>query len=635
MPPSPRRVVIEEVSPSTPDRVSPAKGTVGRPVTVGATVFADGHDAIAARVRWRRGRGRWTEQPMSAVGNDRFEAVIAPTAIGAHELQIEGWVDAHATWRHRVEARRAVGMDVSDELETGARLIEADIDRLPAALASRATAAVGALRLGSVEEALVPDLASGLSALPHRVHTTTSGPWRVWVDRERGAVGAWYELFPRSYGGLQGAAKRLAVVAETGFDVVYLPPIHPIGTTARKGRGNTLVAGPDDPGSPWAIGSPDGGHEAIEPSLGTLDDFADFVAEAARLGMEVALDYALQCSPDHPWVHDHPEWFSRRPDGSIRFAENPPKQYQDVYPIDMLPERDEDRVALWEACRDVMELWISRGVAIFRVDNPHTKPFAFWAWLIDDVHGRHPDVVFLAEAFTRPATMHRLAEIGFTQSYTYFTWRQTKSELTEYGEELAHGAHASYFRPNLWPNTPDILSGVLRRGSAAAFKLRAALAATLSPSWGIYSGYELCENVPASDQNEEYARSEKYEIKHRDWDDPRSINRYIGLLNDIRRRHPALTDLSSLRFHHISSDQLIAYSKRVGDDVVMTVVNLDPAMPHDATMWIDLEALGLPWDAPLVARDELGRQTFAWRGPEPYIRLTPDSPAHIIHLRPA
>ena len=635
MPASPRRVVIEEVSPSTPDRVSAAKGTVDHPLTVAATVFADGHEQLSARVRWRRGRGRWAEERMVPMGNDRFGAVIAPDAVGLHEFAIDGWVDPYGTWLHRVEARLAASMDVSDELEAGAVLIEAELDRVPEEVASEALDAARALRAGDVRPALDPVVAATLAALPHRTQTTTSGPWKVWVDRERGAVGAWYELFPRSYGGLQGAAKRLAAVADMDFDVVYLPPVHPIGTTARKGKGNTLTAGPDDPGSPWAIGSEAGGHEAIDPDLGTVEDFADFVAEAGRLGLEVALDYALQCSPDHPWVRDHPEWFSRRPDGSIRYAENPPKQYQDVYPINMLPDRDEDRVALWEACRDVMQLWIDRGVHIFRVDNPHTKPFPFWAWLIEDIRKRHPDVVFLAEAFTRPPVMHRLAEIGFTQSYTYFTWRTTKGELTEYGEELARGPHAGYFRPNMWPNTPDILSGTLRHGAKSAFKVRAALAATLSPSWGVYSGFELGENVPASDTNEEYADSEKYEIKRRDFDDPDSIAPYLARLNSIRRRHAALGDLESLTFHFTTSDHLIAYSKQFDDDVILVVVNLDPYAAHDGSLWIDLGALGLPWDQPLDAYDELNRRVFSWYGPEPYIRLDPDSPAHVIHLRAA
>jgi len=639
--PLPRRVVVDAVRPSTPDRVSSPKATAGRPLVVSANVYADGHDAVAARVRWRADGGRWAVAPMTALGNDRYRADVVPERVGAHEIVIDGWVDPHATWRHHVAAKLAAGQDVEQELEEGARLLEAEADRIPADLERVLKGAVAALRdadaepAARAEPALGGALADAVSALPDREQTTTSGPWPVWVDRERGAVAAWYELFPRSYGGLAGAAAHLPYVAGLGFDVVYLPPVHPIGTTARKGPGNALGAGPGDPGSPWAIGAAAGGHEAVEPSLGTLDDFAAFVDAARRLGMEVALDFALQCSPDHPWVRSHPEWFLHRPDGTIRFAENPPKQYQDIYPINFFPERAEDRVALWNACLGLLETWIGRGVRIFRVDNPHTKPFALWSWLIAELRERHPDVVLLAEAFTRPAVMHRLAEIGFTQSYTYFTWRTTKGELTSYGEELASGPDSDYFRPNLWPNTPDILSGPLRRGPVAAFAQRAVLAATLGPSWGIYSGYELCENEPASEANEEYAHSEKYELKHRDFTDPRSIAPLLARLNDVRRRHPALTDLHSLRFHATSSEALIAYSKQVGDDTVLVVVSLDPVGVAEGVVHIDLGALGLPWDAALDAYDELSGERFAWTGPDQYIRLDATRPAHIVRLRPA
>ena len=651
------RVVINAVRPSTPDRLA-AKGTVGHRLAVSANAFADGHDVVAARVRWRpsqSGGEAWGEVPMTATGNDRFVARLTPRQLGDHEFVIDGWVDRHATWRHRVEAKLAAGQDVDQELEEGARLLEGELDRLPMTVAEEARTAIAALRDAGQDPhqraaaALAPGLAATVSQLPDPRATTTSGPWPLWVDRERAAVGAWYELFPRSFGGLEGAAKHLAAVAELGFDVVYLPPVHPIGTTARKGPGNTLTAGPADPGSPWAIGSPDGGHDAVAPELGTIDDFDALVAEACRVGLEVALDFALQCSPDHPWVKSHPEWFSHRPDGSIRFAENPPKQYQDIYPIDFHPPADADRVALWQACLDLLEHWIGHGVKIFRVDNPHTKPFELWRWLISSVHERHPDVVFLAEAFTRPAVMHRLAEIGFSQSYTYFTWRTTKAELTEYGTELAEGPDADYFRPNLWPNTPDILAGPLRNGPPAAFKQRAVLAAMLGPSWGIYSGYELCENEPASDANEEYFASEKYEIKTRDWHSPRSIAPFIARLNDIRRRHPALSDLASLRFHPTSSEAHVAFSKQValsagpdagpeaagGVDTILTVVSLDPFAAREGTVWIDLASLGLPWDEPLDAYDEITRQVFPWWGPEPYVRLDPETPAHVIHLRRA
>jgi starch synthase (maltosyl-transferring) len=646
-PPLLSRVAINAVTPSTPDRVSAAKGTVGHRLPVGANIFADGHDSVAGRVRWRPGGGAWETVAMDAEGNDRYTAAVVPGELGAHELLIEGWIDVHGTWRHRVEAKLGAGQDVTQELEEGARLLEGEHDRIPTALSASLEAAIAVLRDSTLTPAeraapaLAAPLADAVSALPHRVHSSCSGPWPVWVERERAAVGAWYELFPRSYGGLAGAAGRLGYVAGLGFDVVYLPPIHPIGRTARKGPGNSLVSGPGDPGSPWAIGSPEGGHDAVAPELGTIADFDAFVDEASRLGLEVALDYALQCSPDHPWVTAHPEWFSHRPDGSIRFAENPPKQYQDIFPLQFYPPDDADRAALWDACRAVMAHWIAHGVRIFRVDNPHTKPYPFWSWLIDWLRAEHPDVVLLAEAFTRPAVTHRLAEIGFSQNYTYFTWRTSKEEIVAYGEELANGPDSAYFRPNLWPNTPDILSGPLRNGPRTAFEQRAVLAATLGASWGIYSGFELCENQPASDANEEYAESEKFEIKHRQWDSAASIGPLVARLNDIRRRHPALADLTSLRFHPTTSPVQIAYSKQLaipgGPDVdtVLVVVSVDPWSPSEGTVWIDLGALGLPWDEPLDAYDELTRQVFPWWGPEPFIRLEPDLPAHVIHLRPA
>jgi starch synthase (maltosyl-transferring) len=641
---APPRVVINAVRPSTPDRLSPAKGVIGRPLGLRANVFADGHDVVAARGRWRSlaGPAEWVDAPMQALGNDAFEGTVTPSGIGAHEFVVEGWVDRHATWRRSIDAKLGAAQNVQQELEEGARLIEAEVKRLPAPLARLAKAAVKELRnrrlvdAERVAVAVDPELASALSALPDPVRTTTSGPWPVWVDRERAAVGAWYELFPRSYGGLRGAADRLTYVEALGFDVVYLPPIHPIGTTARKGPGNTLHAGPEDPGSPWAIGSPAGGHDAVAPELGTMEDFDAFVATATGLGLEVALDFALQCSPDHPWVTEHPEWFVHRPDGSIRFAENPPKQYQDIYPINFYPEREEDRAALWQACLVLLEHWMGHGVRIFRVDNPHTKPFELWAWLIEEAHRTHPEVVFLAEAFTRPAVMHRLAEVGFSQSYTYFTWRTSKGELIEYGEELAHGPDADYFRPNLWPNTPDILAGPLRNGPPAAFRQRALLAATLGPSWGMYSGYELFENVPASDANEEYAASEKYEIKHRDWDHGPSMADFIARLNAIRHRHPALGDLASLRFHPTTSEAHVAFSKQVrqpgGLDTLLVVVSIDPYEARDGSVHVDLGALGLPWEGPLYAFEELSETLFPWAGPDQYVRLSPEQPAHIIEL---
>jgi starch synthase (maltosyl-transferring) len=466
---------------------------------------------------------------------------------------------------------------------------------------------------------------------------TASAPHGLWVDRERALVGAWYEIFPRSEGGLRSAARRLDAIAAMGFDVVYLPPIHPIGHTARKGPNNTRTARTGDPGSPWAIGSEDGGHTAVHPELGTIADFDAFVVAAARVDMEVALDYALQCSPDHPWVREHPEWFHHRPDGTIRYAENPPKKYEDIYPINFWPQPPGAREALWSACKEIIEFWIGHGVRAFRVDNPHTKPMAFWAWLIPAVQATHPDVIFLSEAFTRPPVMAKLAEVGFSQSYTYFTWRTFKSEIVDYLSELCHGPKADFMRPNLWPNTPDILSGPLRQGPRAAFKLRFVLAATLVPSYGIYSGYELLENEPASEFNEEYLHSEKYEVKARDWAQPHSLTPYITRVNQIRRRHAAFAELRNLQFVHVSNDSLLAYAKRTvdGGDVMLTVVNLDPRHAHDGVLGLDLAALGLPDDAPFEAHDELTDTTYVWNGANPYVRLDPEvEPAHLLHLRP-
>ncbi len=458
----------------------------------------------------------------------------------------------------------------------------------------------------------------------------------VWVDRERARFSSWYELFPRSEGGFAGTIKRLPAVAAMGFDVVYFPPIHPIGQAHRKGRDNTLEALPDDVGSPWAIGSPQGGHDAISLDLGAEADFKDLVGKAASLGMEVALDYALQCSPDHPWVTEHPEWFHHRADGTIKYAENPPKKYQDIYPINFWPSDEGDREALWNACRSLIEHWVGLGVKIFRVDNPHTKPMAFWAWLISVIQENDPEVIFLAEAFTRPKPMAKLAEVGFTQSYTYFTWRNTKDELASYLSELTTGHEVDYLRPNFWPNTPDILAGPLRNGPSAAFRLRLLLAATMVPSYGIYSGYELCENQPQNDSNEEYLNSEKYELKKRDWDDPGSLAPFIARVNKIRHAHPALQQLRGTMLHHGENENMFAYSRFTHDrsDVLLCVVNLDPYVAHHDMITINLEALGLSENESYEAHDEMTGNSYVWGGRTHYIHLDPNNqPGHVFHLR--
>ena len=635
------RIVIDAIRPSTPAGY-PAKAVVGESVRVSADVFKDGHDVLAARVRWRPTAGeKWVTAPMRDAGNDRCEAVVEPTTLGAHELVVEAWTDGYATWRHKTTTKLAAGQEVGVELEEGARLFEhragmvGEHDRGPF------TAVVDSLRDDTsppaqrLAPALATEAADLLAGPAGATDLTASPPSPLWVDRERALVGAWYELFPRSEGGFAGTIERLPAVAEMGFDILYLPPIHPIGRHFRKGPNNITEAGPDDVGSPWAIGGPEGGHTAIHPDLGTFDDFAALVAAAQELGMEIALDYALQCSPDHPWVSEHPEWFHHRPDGTIAYAENPPKKYQDIYPINFWPEDDGDRQALWDACREIVDFWIGHGVRVFRVDNPHTKPIAFWEWMIPGVLAEHPDVIFLAEAFTRPKVMAKLAEVGFSQSYTYFTWRTGRTELEEYLEELAHGPKADYMRPNFWPNTPDILSGPLREGPPAAFRQRLVLAATMTPSYGMYSGYELYENQPASPSNEEYLHSEKYELKSRDWADPRSMAPFISLVNGARRRHPALQRLRNIAFHGTDNPNVIAYSKHTDDrsDVVLVVVSLDPHNTVEATLDLDLGLLGLPWDQPFEAFDELTFQSFPWSGNHPYVRLDPFQAAHVLHLR--
>jgi starch synthase (maltosyl-transferring) len=643
-----KRITIDRLEPATPSGF-PTKAVVGERVLASATILADGHTYLAARLRWRaQGEADWRTSPMHEIGDDRWQGELQPGMVGPHEIVVEAWRDRFSTWRHDIEVKVGVGDDVTVELQEGARFLEARVEGVDPEDRSRVLHAVESLRRASCSlqvrlNAGLDDHVAALVAPVPDADLTAAEPVPLWVDRERAQYSAWYELFPRSEGGFAGAAKRLPAIAEMGFDVVYLPPIHPIGTTARKGRNNTLVALPADPGSPWAIGSSEGGHTAIHSELGSLADFQRFRVEAADLGLEVAMDYALQCSPDHPWVRDHPEWFWRRPDGSIRFAENPPKKYQDIYPINFWPEREADRVALWQACQDVMRYWIDQGVRIFRVDNPHTKPLAFWAWMLDELRQVHPDLIFLSEAFTRPKMMAKLAEVGFTQSYTYFTWRSTAWELRQYVEELAYGPTASYLRPNFWPNTPDILSGPLRNGPPAAFLLRFVLAATLVPSYGMYSGYELYENQPASDENEEYLYSEKYEIRRRDWNRADSMAPFIAQVNEIRRRHPVFRQLGNIHFHHSADDRFLVYSKgRLDDpdtdgDVVLTVVNLDPHEMHETVLDLDLGAVGLPRWGRYVARDELGGETYSWDGPNPYVRLDPAQGqiAHILSLRRA
>ncbi len=634
-------IVIDDVRPRTPAGY-PAKAAAGEAVAVSAVIIADGHDLLAARVRWRAtGDDHWNSEPLTDTAQGRWCGSFTPTRIGPHELVVDAWTDRYAAWAHEIEVKVAAGLDVTLELEEGALLLDDLAARLDGPDAVRVQAAAAGLRRTScslhvrMNSALDDAVAMIVATVPDD-RCSSSAAHEIWVDRPLAVRAAWYEMFPRSFGGLRAAIDHLDYVADLGFEVVYLPPIHPIGRTHRKGRDNSLTAGPDDPGSPWAIGAAEGGHEAVDPTLGTEEDLDAFVARAGELGLEVALDYALQCSPDHPWVRDHPEWFQRRPDGSIRYAENPPKKYQDIHPISFWPAQERDRVALWEACRDILLHWMGHGIRTFRVDNPHTKPLAFWEWVIDEIHRRDPTVVFLAEAFTDPPMMAKLAEIGFTQSYTYFTWRHEAWELREYVSEITRSPLADYMRPSFWPNTPDILAGVLRNGPPTAFALRVVLAATLVPVYGIYSGYELCENEPASEANTEYLHSEKYEIRTRDYADPASLAPLLRRVNEVRRAHPSVWGLRDIRFHHSDNDQILVYSRGHAErDLLLCAVNLDPHRAQETTVRLDLASIGVAHDVRYRLHDELTGETYEWLGQTGYVRLDPTvgQVAHLLHLQ--
>jgi starch synthase (maltosyl-transferring) len=641
------RVVIEDVTPEINGGRHPIKRTVGESVTVSARIFADGHDVLGARLRFRkRGSRQWTDVPMAPQGNDWWKASFTVTGNGRFEYTVEGWIDRFASWRADLAKRVQVGQDVASELLEGAALVAAAAERASGAdrrwLSDRASLLAGKRDASArAEIALAPALQAAMArAADREPETTYERVLEVTVDRERARFGAWYEMFPRSAGTdptrsatFREAAPRLEDIAAMGFDVVYLPPIHPIGRSYRKGPNNLLTAGPDDPGSPWAIGNEHGGHDAVEPSLGTLADFRAFLKRAGALGMEVALDIAFQCSPDHPYVKDHPEWFRHRPDGSIKYAENPPKKYQDIYPLNF---DSPDWKNLWRELRRVVLFWVDQGVRIFRVDNPHTKPIRFWEWLIHSVQSQYPDVVFLSEAFTRPAVMYGLAKVGFTQSYSYFTWRNTKAELTQYFAELTQTNVREFYRPNLFANTPDILHEYLQTGGRAAFQVRLVLAATLGASYGIYSGFELCEGdaVPGT---EEYHDSEKYQIRVRDWNRPGNIKDLIATINAIRRENPALHSDRSLRFLACTNDQIIAYAKYTDDlsNAILVVVNLDPRHPQDGHVHMPVETLGVAPSDPYEVYDLLSDAGYLWQGEANYVRLDPTvCPAHVFRLQP-
>jgi len=650
------RVPVLDVEPTVLDGRFSARVVVGETFGVSATVWREGHDLVGATAvltppggsagTVRRVRLRPLPNGQGARGTDGFTGTATGDAQGLWRLAVEGWADRYGTWVHDVEAKLDAGQqadELANDLETGALVLERAVPGVPREDRALLAAALTRLRdaalpLGErVAAALHEPVAGLLWRFPVRDLVTSSVPVPLVVDRVRAMVGSWYELFPRSYGGFTGAAADLDRVAEMGFDVVYLPPVHPVGRSFRKGPNNTLDAGPDDVGSPWAIGAAEGGHDAVHPDLGSWADFDAFVARAGELGMEVALDFALQCSPDHPWVTEHPEFFTHRPDGSIAYAENPPKKYQDIYPLDF----DSGGQPLRDEVLRVLRVWMDRGIRIFRVDNPHTKPVDFWEWLIGAVKATDPDVLFLAEAFTRPPMVHGLAMVGFTQSYTYFTWRTARWELEEYLLELSNGPGAAYLRPNLFVNTPDILHASLQEGGVPMFKIRAVLAACASPTWGVYSGYELAERTPLRPGSEEYLDTEKFQLRPRDYGGAgpwgTGLAPYLTTLNRVRREHLALQRLRGLVFHAPDNPQVLAFSRRVWHadgtpDTMLTVVNLDPHAAQETTLFLDTAALGAAPGEELQVHDQLGaRATYQW-GTSAYVRLDPGEPAHLFHV---
>jgi len=641
------RAVVEGVSPVVDGGRFAVKRVLGDRLVVEADAFADGHDVVVVELVHTGPDGREAARvPMEPLGNDRWRAELALDSLGRHTFAVAARVDPFMTWRRDLAKWRDAGQDISQELIVGANLVDAAAKRATGADARALAAAASRLRGAGSQGArarlgLDDRLARRMHDHADRSRDARSPDYPVFVDPVRAAFSTWYELFPRSasprpgrHGTLRDVIRRLDYLARLGFDVLYLPPIHPIGRTNRKGPNNRTTASPGDPGVPWAIGAADGGHTAVHPELGTLQDVDALVAAAARKGIRVALDVAFQASPDHPWAHEHPEWFRRLPDGTIRYAENPPKKYEDIYPFDFETPAWQ---ALWTELLGVFRFWMGHGVRIFRVDNPHTKAFPFWEWVIGEIKRSDPDVLFLSEAFTRPKVMYRLAKLGFSQSYTYFTWRTGKQELIEYFEEITRPPVSDIFRPNVWPNTPDILHESLQHGGRPAFALRAVLASTLSASYGIYGpAYELAERLPREPGSEEYLDSEKYQLRHWDLDREDSLAPLIGRLNAIRRSHSALQSNERLVFHETSGDHLLAYSKRTADgsDVVLTVVNLDPLHAHAGTVRLDLAAVGLDPGATYEVHDLLDGVTYRWWGATNYVELAPPvRPAHVFEVR--
>ena len=644
-----RRVVVENVAPQVDCGRFPIKRTVGDVVAIQADVFGDGHDHVRARLLWKKeGDGTWQWVEMRSLGNDRWQGEFTVTEQGRYRYTVVGEEDHFETWQSDLKKRKEAGQDLEIHFATGASLLEQIKPRASKDDQAKMTAWAQTLRAGkdpaaTAELALQKELDETVKRYPNpKLETWFEHELEIVVDRERARFSSWYELFPRSWstvpgqhGTLRDVAARLEYVADMGFDVLYLPPISPIGKSFRKGKNNSVVAAPGDEGSPWAIGSDEGGHTAIHPSLGTLADFAALVESARELKMEVALDIAFQCAPDHPWVTEHPEFFKKRPDGSIQYAENPPKKYQDIYPLDF---ESSNWQGLWDALKGVFSFWIGQGVRIFRVDNPHTKAFPFWQWVIPELKAKDPDVLFLAEAFTRPRVMERLAKLGFSQSYTYFTWRDSKEEMTQYLTELNTSPVRDYFRPNFWPNTPDILPGHLQSGGLPAFRSRLVMAATLTGNYGIYGpAFELGENTPFKPGGEEYLNSEKYEIKVWDLNKTTSLRPLITRINRIRRANKALQSNESLHFHATDNPSLLCYSKRSadGNNVILVVVNLDFFNVQTGWVNLDLDRLGVTASETFEVYDLLANHPYRWQGPRNYVALRPDAmPAHIFRVEP-
>jgi starch synthase (maltosyl-transferring) len=646
----PSRVVITNVYPEIEEGRFPIKRIAGERVVVTADIFTDGHDAVSAVLLFRYfGEASWLEAPMLPEVNDRWSGNFTVLEVGQYEYTLQAWIDHFESWRSGFIKKVEAGQDISVDILVGAKLVEEAAGRAANDVAKTLGEYAGSMRMrnghslaDAIASAKDQDLARLMTLCPdRRTAASYEKKLRVEVDREKAGFSAWYEMFPRScasepgrHATFQDCIKRLPYVAEMGFDVLYLPPIHPIGRKNRKGKNNNPASSTDDIGSPWAIGAAEGGHKSIHPQLGTLEDFGQLVNAAREVGLEVALDIAFQCTPDHPYVAQHPVWFRWRPDGTVQYAENPPKKYEDIYPLNFENPKWRE---LWEELKDVMLFWAGQGIRIFRVDNPHTKPFEFWEWAIGEIKKQYRDVIFLAEAFTRPKVMYRLAKLGFTQSYTYFAWRNTKWELEQYFAELTQTEVHEFFRPNLWPNTPDILTEYLQSGGRPAFMSRLILAATLGASYGIYGpAFELCENRPLRQGSEEYLFSEKYEIKNWDLDREDSLKGLIARVNRIRRASPALASNGRLKFHSIDNNQLIAYSKTTDDlaNIILVVVNLDPHYTQSGWLDLPLDYFGLDAHQAFQAHDLLTDERYLWQGTRNYVELNPHvMPAHILRIR--